>query len=234
MRWRSAIRGSLLGATARFLLFNIESHTWHPFRCTSACDGGTRHGVPPGEDIGYDIGKDWLEFVVQTLGSCGANVDEYTCGPIVDSFYNLRTGKIITPALNRRDVTVDLDTPVLLHKVCKPVTVPAGATVTAEGAFAIVSTSNTTTLERCGSRLHRLLKWGVAAVSSRAVIWALPRRSAGKSNRYAGIYLPSLKRFSFNLPAGIHDAWDFALDNEKVYFADGRGRLWAARLPTAS
>ena len=161
------------------------------------------------------IGTQWIEM----RESC----DEPTHCTNSYTFQNLQTGQTRSDPTNATTV-VDLNSPTLTRKVCKPLRVPLVAgnegsvtyaalpgSLTFYGKFAISSSGVNGAhgfLERCGSRLHQQigspnipagsLLGPAFAANSRLVVWQSAR------HQVSGLFLPSLRRFAIPLPSGIN------------------------------
>jgi hypothetical protein len=142
--------------------------------------------------------------------------------------------------------------------VCSPLRLPANnigttdlavtpalefGSLTFYGSFAI---SNGTSgfgpgpyLERCGTRLHESVSRGqtylnthplcdapncAPVANSRVVVWKTGPR------RFDGLFLPSLRRFSFAVPAAIGAASSIAMGYRDLY-AVSAGQVWSAAIP---
>jgi hypothetical protein len=212
-----------------FRIYNVESHHWRALPCGQACENT---GVAAPEAFG----SDWMEVNEE------AYCDPRT-GPCTPStaFVNLATGGIGTFRPGPRRL-LDLDSPTLTREVCAPLTLPpSGASLEFIGAFAVETTANGDVyLEKCGSRLHRLLNAArpdsgtfVTANTHAVVTCSDPGYGGGpRPTRYSGVFLPSLKRFTFDLPAGLR-ACGATLDNDALYDWDAsESHVWTARFPT--
>jgi hypothetical protein len=194
-------------------------------------------------------GRDWIEYSVYSNNPHDFPPSE---------FQNLATGNV------RRDPTggntiLDLNAPSLSQTLCSPLRVPryydsdtgfGPGTVVPDGKFAISLGTNQAgipmlRLERCGTRLHRLLTTGLYsgidpewAANRTTVVWGRTR------NELAGVFLPSLRQFTIKLPAAAIrpgcQASDFqtciseiALTARHLYLIDaGHGRVWTSPSPS--
>jgi len=101
-----------------YALYNIATKKTHSCRvspCVSA---------PDGDALGYALGSRWLDAFIQQPGPCGDGVHN-GCGPITESFYNIKTGRLRYTPSSSSTTIADLDSPRLFHRVCPPLQGPA-------------------------------------------------------------------------------------------------------------
>jgi hypothetical protein len=161
-------------------------------------------------------------------------------------FQNIRTGAIRTlPGWKPNGTIVpDLDASTLASHLCRPLHVPRGTwtqgyppptpgSLEFHGPFALsydwyLPGSAHWLLERCGSKLHRVLTNLQASATQHAIVFTV----SGTGSRIDGLFLPSLDAFRITgLPFGPFAPNQLALSNRTVYALDGYGRLWAAPAP---
>jgi hypothetical protein len=181
----------------------------------------------------------------------------YHCGDTY-AFQNIQTGQLRDDPTNATTF-VDLNSPALAHTTCPGVSLmrefegystPWGS-LTSYGQFALAigtdsQKNGAAFLERCGTRMRRLLASGPyeswlppLASNSRAIVWqAAP-------SRLNGLFLPSLQTFTIPLPSAIVTAQGspvisatrvaaVGLTSRALYVLDGPdGTLWRAASPTA-
>ena len=116
--------------------------------------------------------------------------------------------------------------------------------LTFEGQFAIaIGTEYEAFLERCGTRMQRLLTSGPTEYSSAlaanagAIVWQ------AEPSQLSGLFLPTLKTFTISLPSAIvkpagapEDTPVLALEltSDALYVEDGwNGTIWRTASPTA-
>jgi hypothetical protein len=194
------------------------------------------------------LGSDWVSL----LPWC----DQEHCGQVY-SFQNLATGAT-APDPTTPNTTIDLDASSSSRSVCSPVTVPANAqsgednlttygTVTPEGRFQIATSNAGSYLEQCGTHLRRRLTYtsypGCAhqicspPTNSRLVVWQ------SKPGRLAGVFFPSLKRFTIVIPASVDpnasseqfvngNQYALALTTHTLYLGVGNA-VWTMGIPTS-
>jgi hypothetical protein len=227
-------------------LYDLKTGKWqhHLERC----------GCIPAQTTAFHLGARWMRLDVTGNQDCGDHV-HYYCGPITHAFYNLQTRQVRAEPHTTGTQIVDLDSPSLTRSVCAPLHMPSDGSIALYGSLAVVSIDSNTLeygtqqyksffLERCGSHLHmpigQTFDHGASAAPTRlfanahAVIW--PLLDAGGSSwqaRFAGILLPSLRRFTAAVPRSVHVGTQavIALDDVRMYVTDASGRVWSAALP---
>jgi hypothetical protein len=151
------------------------------------------------------VGAHWIRWV----GTCYHCADTYL-------FQNIQTGELRDDPTNATTFA-DVNSPALAHKTCPGVrlmrlfegySIPWGS-LTSYGQFALASGTvnqlyGAVFLERCGTRMRRLLVSGTSiggspplASNSRAIVW----RTA--PSRLDGLFLPSLQTFTIPLPSAM-------------------------------
>jgi hypothetical protein len=189
------------------------------------------------------VGAHWIRW----HATCYHCADTY-------SFQNIETGELRGDPTNATTFA-DLNSPALAHKTCPGVRLmrefegyssPWGS-LTSYGQFALaIGTVNqlygAVFLERCGTRMRRLLVSGTSiggapplASNSRAIVW----RTA--PSRLDGLFLPSLQTFTIPLPSAMvpaqGDITDVALTSGALYVVEygsvAGQTLWRTASPTA-
>jgi hypothetical protein len=223
--WVALYCGNLTGpAFSPFYgLYNVQKRKLRRFPCDAVCQ----------QD--YDnanlvaVGSRWLEVQVQANQSCGDGV-HYGCGPTTDIYYNIRTGEPRVTSVGQSTI-VDLNSPTLTRALCPPL---IGPLWWFDGTFALVQAANGILLERCGSNLEMPL---VTATSYAETVLANTEAVAVCSDSgtgQSGIFLPSLRRFTFTVPKNPFNAnaCPTVLGVRHLYYDDAKARLWAAALPS--
>jgi hypothetical protein len=228
---------------ARFELYRIATGATQTVRSIDPSFGppgcGVECFIPSG------VGADWIAV---RFGSC----DDH-CFP-VSEFQNLQTGAGLQDPSNVT-TTVNLDSPALSEKVCRPVKVPFAAnfanpaswgSVTFDRRIAIVSGPGGVYLERCGSKLHEFLTYTTGFTecpeagcpppwNSHLIVWE------SAPGRLSGIFLPSLQRFTIHVPArvdpaaaSVHvvqsDQYTLVLGSRALYL-QAPGGVWMTPVP---
>jgi hypothetical protein len=209
---------------------------------------GTQHTatLPPGVVPQCPAGG--VEDECATAGAVGANwirwdASCYNCA-VTSLFQNIQTGELRSDPTDATTFA-DLDSPALAHSTCPGVRLMRDpdsigmdwGSVTPDGQFALVSTGNRVFLERCGTRMRRLLVNGHALASNAGtVVW---QSVPGRLN---GLFLPSLQTFTIPLPSTIVrppgspenlPVDGLALTSRGLYVSDGwTGAVWRTALPT--
>jgi hypothetical protein len=209
-------------ATNRFQLYNIQTRKWRRFACDATC-----------QQVYYEVdvravGARWLALSVAPHQSCGDG-EHYTCGPTTYIYYNIATGKPRSASMGGSTI-IDLNSPTLTRQICRPLQLPAGSALTFYGSFAVAPEQNGIYVERCGSHLHMPLVVGSYAGTHLGNTEAVSFCSFS-SQQQLGMFLPSLRRFTFTLPSGLGCPL-VALGTRRVYTIDTQRRLWAAGFPS--
>ena len=178
------------------------------------------------------IGADWIEWVASSYHHLPTSV----------YFQSLQTGEL------RRDPTnattfADLNSPALARRTCPGVRLmpnpdPTGTgwgSLTVDGQFALaVTANNSLVLERCGTRMRRVLANGDTAVSNafassaNAVVWQ------AVTGRLNGLFLPSLQPFTIPLAPAIRLVGSLGLTSRALYVTGYvSGAAWRSARPTA-
>jgi len=229
------------GSSQASLLYNISTGQSQPFTSTSPYQDCTSNCLPIAA-----IGADWV--ALETPPGDPHDLPSF-------EFQNLNTGETRGDPTNSR-TTVDLDSPQLAEKVCRPLAVPAVSnayssgwgSLTFDDGFAIASSNGGAYLERCGSHLHEFLTFTPPttgcphlacppAENSQAIVW---ESAAG---RLGGIFLPSRQRFTIRVPANVDpqgasggfardDPYTLALTPRNLYLMTQRG-VWSIPAPAA-
>lgn len=161
-------------------LYSLAGHRWHNLAVRGPC----RHRTPsscPAEAIG----SRWIEYDSGTPN----RGDVYI-------FQNIASGAIRRDPATRR-VIADLDARRLAHHLCARISVPPDGSLEFGGWFALALYESNTYLERCGTRMHRLLTSSDSAsgIGSDLVVYVTDLRGP-----IHAISLPSLRRFTIALP----------------------------------
>jgi hypothetical protein len=225
-------------------LYNIDTKTTH------SCGASGCVNAPNGDAVGYAAGGDWIETFIQQPGPCGDGVHN-GCGPITESFYNIKTGHFRYSSSTGSTTIADLDSPTLFQRVCRPLQVPPGpyggivygATLFTPlaffGSFAVATATNRNwLLERCGSHLQ--IPIGMTyqdgpvsppVASTHAVVWPVIDPRGEPDGQLAGVLLPSLRPFTAGVPSNLEPvSAPIALSAFRLYIV-ANGRLWAATIP---
>lgn len=208
---------------SNFTLYNVSTGKSKSLACGQACDQALI------QDEGLLVGKRWIEFIEEPRGDCGDG-EHSTCGPTTYVFKNIQTGKMRYPAPLTSSEVYDLDSPALVRSLCSPLGVPAAGSfdLLADG-FGIAFERSGAFLERCHSSLHMELPafelgpW----LNSHMIFWAMPNQAG----RYQGMFIPSLRRFTFTIPPVIDG--ETTLANDRIYVARDSGGEWAAAMPSS-
>jgi hypothetical protein len=213
-------------------LYNVTTRKWRSLGCDASCHG-------PYMVIDEAIGARWLQIDEQLPGSCGDGV-HFDCGPVRRTFFNL-----LTHALRHRwpktpTTILDLDSPALAHHLCKPLHAPATGSLTLEGDVAVITTTDASYVQRCGSRTQTLLLQSGASVAGGgllanddAILWKLNNPLTGVwHGQLNGVLLLTLERFTATVPPRIATSSSaMLLGADRLYVSGDHGGLWAARLP---
>ncbi|HET9102419.1 MAG TPA: hypothetical protein VFN55_03630 [Solirubrobacteraceae bacterium] len=218
------------GGAKPYRIYNIVTHKWHSLGC-NACK---RH--PYLVDM-TAIGADWVGLSVAPHQACGDGIHG-TCGPTTYLYENVVTGASRTPRLRAGSV-VDLDSPSLTSRLCKPLQVPQGTggfpnPFTFFGRYTLAFSRSGIYVERCGSRLHLPLIVGSNDFTSfgntKAVGACNRRTSTGAAPTLQGVFLPSLRRYQVDMPSNIGCPQSIALGPHHIAVTSGLS-LWVAAFP---
>jgi hypothetical protein len=184
------------------------------------------------------VGADWIKWDA----SC------YNCA-VTSFFQNVQTGELRDDPTNATTFA-DLNSPALAHSTCpgvrlmrEPDGLVAWGSLTPDGQFALVTgADNSVFLERCGTRMRRLVANGSSvssalASNAGAVVWQ------AVTGRLNGLFLPSLQAFTIPLPSAIVKppgspehvpVSELALTSDALYARGGSaGTTWQTASPTA-
>jgi hypothetical protein len=214
--------------------------------------GGTQQIVTPSPGMPYcssppydpevqcsavAVGAYWIEWVASS----------YHYLPTSVYFQNIQTGEHRGDPTNATTIA-DLNSPDLAHQICPGVSRMPGystlwGSLTLDGQFALATDSdNSVYLERCGTRMRRLLADGNTMVSydlasnAGAIVWQ------AVTSRLDGLLLPSLQRFTIPLPSAIvrppGSSEDTIVDgleltSGSLYLSGPDGTVWRTASPTA-
>jgi hypothetical protein len=196
----------------------------------------------PDGAISYALGSRWLESFVQQPGWCDVN-EPALCGPITQSFYNIKSGRVDDSSPPNDTTVADLNSRRLFHPVCPPLQVPPGGSLAFYGSFAVTTESmdegRSSLLERCGTNLQIPIGTPYLApplffANRHVVIWQISDLTGAWHGQFAGVLLPSLRPFTATFPAALQneEAAPVGLTAFRLYVEVATGRLWAARIPT--
>ena len=220
-----------------YQLYSIATGTWTAVNLSG--------GMP------VAIGSDWIEYYGPVDAGCIEHCNYQW------SFGDIATGQIQTlPEWAPGATTIpDLNASMLASHLCSPLRVPQGfptdETSTADApnpvAFAGRFAAGTEwykngglwelrlLLERCGSRLHRVLTTQISssitpqfAINHHAVIWQNYR-----GGPIHGIFLPSLRKFRIALPPYLsrHPRAPLFLTSRSLYLSVGAEKVMVTASP---
>lgn len=153
--------------TSHLALYSLARRRWRQVTVDSACvhfDAGSGSACVP-----LAVGTDWIEFDEQS--------DRFGD---VSVFQNIQTGRVRRDPTNARTFP-SLDLLRLARRLCRPLRVPSHTFVSFafEAPFVFVTDEAGSVLERCGTRLHRVLPGGSqAGLGPGAVMWLSARGRA--------------------------------------------------------
>jgi hypothetical protein len=234
-----------LGLTPTLKLYVFATRTWRTITLAPsvrAASGGCALSGPANCGAIDGVGNDWIEF-----DETGYHGNQQRL------FENIATGEVRADPTTRSRIA-DLNSPSLTRTLCRPLSTPYAAiydgmsdfygSVQLYGTFAIAykfsGGEQAAYLERCGSKLHRLLERASytelppMSVNAHAVIW-----QSGAAT-LTGLFLPRMKRFTIKLPVasgapGSCLQPDFGsclvqivLTSGKLYVSYQGASLWAA------
>jgi hypothetical protein len=212
-----------------FSLYDVSTRRWSTVTCGERCLEAVT------QSLAIEIGRRWIEIVETGHGDCGDGEHE-TCGPETYLFKNIRTGELRSAPSPTASQVRDLDSPSLVRNLCPPLRVPEVGSLMSlvDGGFGLVSDSTGSFLERCHSRLHlRVPAVDLLWSNSKMLLW----RTAEPPKQYDGLFLPSLRRFVFKVPAPFARTGLTIFDvlaSNKLYILDAvRGRVWTAAMPSS-
>jgi hypothetical protein len=214
---------SLLDCGGVSKLYDVRTRQLRGFPCGTACEFLS-------EDETIAIGSHWVEMYYQ---DCPGS--HQACSP---STSYLRIPNGTTQSYTPSSTTfVNLNSPTLVHTLCFPLRRPAQGAIYVDGRFAVVVDQTGVFLERCGSRLHKKLvsvvddEPFVPFIGSNANEVLACNQTTG---RYFGVFLPSLRRFTFALPKSFPRC-DTKLGARSLYPRDAQpsGYYWTAWIPTS-
>ena len=206
-------------------LYSLAQHTWRdvtspaPVRQAFESCGG---GIVQCSLNAPTIGRYWIGWSF----TCGAHCDSAS---LPDGFSNIQTGEW-QPQSSSPTTIQDPNSQSLAVKVCRPLRIPPGASVTFYGRFAVLDQDRLDRpdyLEHCGSHLRQRIAGDTTGDSH--VVIANPG-----TNKLDGIFLPSLRHFviplGHNMPGG---RTEFLLSDDTLYASFGSS-VWTAPVPIAS
>lgn len=187
-----------------YTLYNIYSRAWRTFPC---CDNAWY------SSRALAIGAHWALF--DQNAECGNHPDQ-PCNPDYVYVHIPDGAKVRLGSPTSTDT--DLDSPSLVRNLCRPLHGPA----TFFGKFAVVAEATGLYLERCGSPLQMPLVTGGYAGTMMGNMNAVAFCSFDKPQQYTGIFLPSLRRFTFS--ASNIFRCGGVLDSGRMYSFDANER----------
>lgn len=195
------------------------------------------------------------------LVAVGADWAAYEVGPVDPhslpffEFQNLAGGQVL-PDPTDASTTVDLSSPRLTEKVCRPPHVPVVSTAYSRGWGSLtfdhgyaISAGGAAFLERCGSRLHQFLTFTLPtylgdyplncphlacppASNANVIVWA------ASDSVLKGVFLPDRRRFTIPIPSramppggGDASSYQVALTAKTLYLRNDDGRIWTSPAP---
>ena len=237
-RW--ALAGCGAPDAQSYELYDIATRTWRALTpevsalvAVIGCppqDVGTSTGLCSATPVA--IGDQWIEFAV------GVNGEHEPPGGV--AFQNIWTGRVRSAPLGSgtgagSDMALNLDSPQLTQKLCRPVRLPASSsllpgTATIEGRV-VISTgvvnrglppleSGRIYLQRCGSKQRIQIdpQNQPIAANAHAVLWG----TSPTSSLMTGLLLPSLRRFTVRAPSIDTEPM---LTERRLYF-DETSHVW--------
>jgi hypothetical protein len=231
-------------ANQTFQLYDIPTGQSRPFNTGPALGYGycTLNCVPIAA-----LGTDWVAFE--------APPGDYHDYPTFE-FQNIKTGQALSKDPTNATTTVNLDSPQLAQKACRPLTVPvvSGAydsgwgSLTFVDGFVIAAGGGGAYLERCGSHRHEFLTFTTPGMEAGCPALACPPVSnshaimwQSAAGRLSGILLPSRQRFMIHVPAEVdprsgfasEDPYTLALTPRTLYLVTPESRVWSIPAPTS-
>jgi hypothetical protein len=209
-------------ASSELKLYRLTSGAWS----TVAPDPSIEQFCSePGMSTCYPlaVGARWVQF------------DEacYHCRDS-DVFQNLQSGMLRSDPRNASTI-VDLNSPALAKRVCRPLRVAPGGSLFFDGSFAIAGSAQGAFLERCGTRLHeRVDPAGAPTANAQAIIWQSGNTRLIGSHQLSGLFLPSRRRFVVRIPAFIDYPNQILLSSRHLYVVDNNNQVWVATSPRPS
>ena len=215
------------GSGIRLRFYNLHTRKWRGVACDSTCQHVNNPQV-------LAVGARWFLLTGAPDAPCGDNVHN-DCGPGATLYYSIATGKRGFPQVDAHTI-IDLDSSTLTQPVCRPLQAPLPnvggylaafpPSLTFFGRFAVSEETSGLYVEECGSQLHLPL---VGAGYEGRLFGASQAVAFWNSNpQVSGIFLPSLRRFTFNVPSGFSGA---ALGPRHLYVITPT-HVWVAALPS--
>jgi hypothetical protein len=212
-------------------LYSLAQRTWR--------DIGTPAGllqaltncatVAPCSLGGSVVGSDWIGWSFSCPGHCA--------GLPLGGFSNVQTGAwqslagsatTIYELAGSTTTIYDPNSASLTVKLCRPLKLPPGASITFYGRFAVLDQDRLDRpdyLERCGSHIRQRISGDTTGDPH--VVIANPG-----TTKLDGIFLPSRRHFvislSHDMPGG---STEFLLSDHTLY-ANSGSRVWTAPVPT--
>jgi hypothetical protein len=204
-------------------LYSLTQHTWRDVGAPAPVlqqrfDCG---GVVQCTLNAPTVGRYWIGWSF----TCGAHCDPSS---LPAGFSDIQTGAW-QPQTNSSTTIDDPNSPSLTVKLCRPLGVPPGASITFYGRFAVLDQEplgRPDYLERCSSDLRRRIP-GDTTGDSDVVI------DNPGTTKLDGIFLPSLRPFVIPLGRGMPGGrTEFLLSDHTLYASFGSS-VWTAPVPTA-
>jgi hypothetical protein len=206
---------------------------------------GTRQTVTPSPGLPPQCPQPDVETECAGAGAVGGDWIRWdaTCYHCADTylFQNINTGELRDDPTNATTFA-DLNLPALAHSTCSGVRLMRNldsygmgwGSLTPDGQFALaIGTDNSVFLERCGTRMRRLLANGntvasyALASNSSAIVWQ------AATSQLNGLFLPSLQTFTIPLPSAIGLVGSLGLTSGALYVSGfENGVVWRSASPT--
>jgi len=197
-------------------LYNLKNRRLRNLNCGGAC-------VNTGVAAVQAIGSDWIEYNEDAF--CNSNYSTCNAGY---TFVEIPSG------INRRvtlDAShyIDLNARSLLRPLCAPLVPTSYGEWTFYGSHGVGENSQGLFVQRCGSNLQTELIDNVPGSPVTAPQGNQHAIFSCKDNtgQYEGLFLPSLRPFSFTLPRKPKAGCSAALGDDEIYVG-----AWRARFPS--
>jgi hypothetical protein len=206
---------------------------------------GTRQTVTPSPGLPPQCPQPDVETECAGADAVGADWIRWdaTCYHCADTYFfqNIKTGQLRDDPTNATTFA-DLNSPALAHNTCPGVQLMRNlhsygmgwGSLTPDGQFALaIGTDNSVFLERCGTRMRRLLANGntvasyALASNSSAIVWQ------AVTSQLNGLFLPSLQTFTIPLPSANGLVGSLGLTSGALYVSGfENGVVWRSASPT--
>jgi hypothetical protein len=193
-------------------LYDITTRKYRTLHCGLACDS-------VGDTQADGIGSHWI--VYNENAHCN-----HDCQPLVD-FVRVPSGTERGATLSRWQY-IDLNSLSLVRRICSPLRPTATGLWAFYGRVGLTSDASGLLVQPCGSRRQTRVFPNptgrvVGPFGTATAIIACDEAT----NRFAGLFLPSLRRFAFSLPASISAGCFVQLGAGDLFVGS-----WHARFPT--